>query len=127
MTEPLAQGAAERLRRYEAVDRADAIVRAVDLLTVLDAFDRLVAQVDRLTPAKREPREELVHTTTRTHTKIGLTVAAAECPGCETEGRGIWLQCLSTRRPDKTTVRRRWECPRCTGRFTSYDKERVKP
>lgn len=90
-----------------------------DVRVVLDELDRLTAQAKRLVPA---PREDKVVTTARLNPLTKITVVSAECPGCATEGRGIWMKCLSTRRPDKTTVRRRWECPRCTGRFTSYDR-----
>jgi hypothetical protein len=119
----------EAVRRLRAVDEAVARqdwptpLRMGDVRVVLDELDRLTAQAKRLV---RAPREDKVATAARLNPLTKITVVGAECPGCATEGRGIWMQCLSTRRPDETTVRRRWECPRCTGRFTSYDKEEAK-
>lgn len=115
---------AEAVRRLRATANAQgaapiARIGRDTLRLVLDELDRLTAQAARLVPEKTV-REDLVETSKVLH--WGRYVAAAECPGCDLS----WMKCLSTRRPDKTTVRRRWECPKCKGRFTSYDKEEVK-
>lgn len=89
-------------------------VSAADVQVVL-------AALERLRPAPRWPRKDLVSTF-----RASDGAVAAHCPDCRRGREGARMFCLSTRRPrsESGMVRRRWECHHCKKRFTSYTHEK---
>lgn len=93
--------------------RFEIVVDPADVQAVLDALERL-------RPAPRPPRlENLVALRSATNPRTKTEIPAAHCPDDNTN-----MRCLATRRPEPGMVRRRWECPRCKKRFTSYTHEK---